>query len=266
MGRRTFAEVIQSAGVDIVSEYESLHRLVYRRYGFYSLVCERFEELSLRGTTVDISDFNRRYQLDFEPYPSCNCLDDLLLFCEYSLNLAWGLGRDCGLLGDDCVSAVIRQVSLIEEKLGYRTVEIDGFLVLVEDDPDLAESIEHASSDATVDLFRYRYRGLKGSLFGKRAILVRLIGEIEPRRKELESVARDFTNDLFFMVNSLDVRHNNSGVARNGGRYSPVTEMSDDELEDWYDRIHSMIAAAHLLLGYRDSKSDIGSLKKKPLR
>lgn len=180
------------------------------------------------------------------------------------MNLAWGLGRDCGLLGDDCVSAAIRQVGLIEERLGYRAVEIDGFLVLVEDDPDLAESTEHASSDAAADLFRYRYRGLKGSLSGKRTILVRLIGEIEPRRKELEFVAKGFTNDLFFMVNSLNVRHNNSGVAKNGGRYSSVTEMSDDELEDWYDQIHSTIAAVHLLLDYCDSKSVIESLKKKP--
>ena len=255
--------MIRLAGVDIISEYESLHRLVYRRYGFYSLVHKRFEELSLRGTTVDIDDFNKRYQLDFEPYPTCSSSEDLLLLCEYSLNFAWGLSRDCGLVNEECVSAVIRQVGLIEQKLGYRAVEADGLLVLVEDDSDLAESAENASDSAAADLFRYRYRGLKGDLPGKRAILIRLIGEIEPRRKELESVAKAFANDLFFMVNSLDIRHNNSGVAKSGGRYTPAVEMSNDELEGWYDRIHSMIAAAHLLLSYSDTKADVDLLKKK---
>ena len=43
--RRTFAEILNSSGVNIAAEYHSLHMLVFERYGFYNEMDSNFDNM-----------------------------------------------------------------------------------------------------------------------------------------------------------------------------------------------------------------------------
>lgn len=84
--RRTFAEILNSSGVNIAAEYHSLHMLVFERYGFYSVMDHNFDNMPFSGTAYNLRDFNDRNGFHFDEQETSDSLDDLLLFCEYIYN------------------------------------------------------------------------------------------------------------------------------------------------------------------------------------
>lgn len=102
------------------------------------------------------------------------------------------------------------------------------------------------------DLFCYDYRCYSGDLDSKRKILVSLATSLEPYRAKLSCIAKNFTSDYFYLVNSLNIRHNNVDALDPGKYKELVAKMPDDELEKWYDTVRYMSAAAFLLLDYAD--------------
>lgn len=64
--RRTFAEILNSSGVNIAAEYHSLHMLVFERHGFYSEMDDNFDNMPFSGTAYNLRDFNDRNGFHFE--------------------------------------------------------------------------------------------------------------------------------------------------------------------------------------------------------
>lgn len=258
--RRTFADILNDAEVDVAAEYHSLHMLVFQRYGFYSDMEACFRRMPFAGTAYSLQDFNERSRLDFEQLEYSNNLDDLLLLCEYVYNFAMEL-----IASSDCGSGrsfeVVRHIETLADKIGYRFVQDRDLWVLVPMNEKIVAAAEVAPEAAGNDLFRYDYRGYKGDLEGKRKILTSLARALESHRVELAKMAKDFTSDYFFLVNSLNIRHNNVEAADPGKYKEVVALMSTDELEEWYDTVRYMSAAAFLLLDYGGSSEDIKDLK-----
>ena len=55
----------------------------------------------------------------------------------------------------------------------------------------------------------YNHHSKKGDLENKRQILLALADVLEPQRKILESIDRQFASDLFYVYNNFNIRHNN---------------------------------------------------------
>lgn len=258
--RRTFSDILNDAEVDVAAEYHSLHMLVFQRYGFYSDMEEHFRQMPFAGTAYSLQDFNERNRLDFEQLEYSNNLDDLLLLCEYVYSFAMELNA-----ASDCGSGrsfeVVRHIKTLADKIGYRFVQDRDLWVLVPMNEKIVAAAEVAPEAVGNDLFRYDYRGYKGDLDGKRKILTSLARALESHRVELAKMAKDFTSDYFFLVNSLNIRHNNVEAADPGKYKEVVALMSTDELEEWYDTVRYMSAAAFLLLDYGGSSEDIKDLK-----
>lgn len=257
--RRNFADILAGAGVDVATEYRSLHGLAYRRYGFYSLVASEFASVPFRGTAINIDDFNDRHGFDFEGCEESADLDYLLDFCEYLLNFAEAMAG-AGRYTED-VAEMAEHLGKLADKLCYEVSERDGMIILVPRDEEVIAAAEVVPDAVGSGLVNYGYRGNEGDLEAKRAVLRGLAAELEPRRETLRDVARGFEGDLFFLLNSLNIRHNN--VSPDGGRkyVRPVAEMSLGELEGWYDAVHRMCCAAFLLLDYADRVDQISGLK-----
>lgn len=258
--RRTFADILNEVKVDIAAEYRSLRTLVFQRYGFYGDMEEYFCLMPFAGTACDLEDFNERNDFDFEYGEYPKDLDDLLLFCEYVYNFAVRMNAT-----DACYSeksfGVTRHIEVLADKLRYRFVEDRNLLVLVPANEEIEAAAEVAPSQVGNDLFRYDYRAYRGDLDGKRKILVGLATVLEPRRAQLNKIAKDFTSNYFYLVNSLNIRHNNVEPADPGKYKGFVAQMPDDELEKWYDTVRYMSAAAFLLLEYGDNVEAIKNLK-----
>lgn len=262
--RRTFAEILNSSGVNIAAEYHSLHMLVFERYGFYSEMDDNFDNMPFSGTAYNLRDFNDRNGFHFDEQETSDSLDDLLLFCEYIYNFAYVLmsvynygpnyfNRPVGLC---------EHLLALTDKLGYRFVEDGELWILVPSDDKIEAAAEVVPEAVGRDLFRYDYRGYSGDLVTKRKILVSLATSLEPFRTKLSHIAKNFTNDYFYLVNSLNIRHNNVD-AHDPGKYKEIVAvMSDGELEEWYDTVHYMSAAAFLLLDYEERAEAIQGLKR----
>lgn len=258
--RRSFADILTLGGVDVAAEYHSLYMLVYERYGFIGDMIEGFRLMSFAGTSYNLKDFNERFGFCFEDYEYNDDLDCLLVFCEYVYNFAVQLlsiedyraGKALGIRN---------HIDLLADKLGHRFVEDKGFLILVPVDDHVEAAAEVAPGAASVDLLRYDYRNLRGDLESKRKILGSLAAALEPNRSRLSSVAKSFTSDYFYLVNNLNIRHNNVDAADPGKFRERVANMAPSELESWYDLIRDMSASAFLLLSYEEKASGIDSLK-----
>ena len=259
--RRTFADILNDAEVDVFAEYHSLYMLVFQGYGFYGDMEEHFRQMPFAGTAYNLQDFNERNQLDFEQLEYSSNFDDLLLLCEYVYNFAMGLiaSSNCGSGGS---YEVVQHIEALADKIGYRLVQDRDLWVLVPMNEKIEAAAEVAPEAAGNDLFRYDYRGYKGDLDGKRKILVSLARALEPHRDELAKMAKDFTSDYFFLVNSLNIRHNNVEAIDPGKYKEVVALMSPNELEEWYDTVRYMSATAFLLLEYGESSERIKGLKR----
>ncbi len=258
--RRTFAEVLRSSGIDVQAEYNSLQSLVYERYGLYTLMDSHFREVWFADTAISLDDFNERHNFDFSCMRSDARLDDLLDLCEYAYNFADAL-TDVGVSGRDSCYVVLGHIDILVNKLGYTDVRDDGFVVFVPRNENIVAAAKVAPTHVAQDMLRYDYRGFEGDLGEKKSMLIRMLGEVEPKRKELERLSRPLSTDLFFIANNFDLRHNNTDPS-DRGKYRPfIAKMSNAELEGWYDVCRDLCAASFLLLEYSERKGALDELK-----
>lgn len=260
--RRNFCEVLSGAGVDIAAEYHSLHMLVYERYGFYGQMVDNFHAMPFAGTAYNLDDFNNRYDFHFDELDTICDIDDLLLFCEYVYNFAVRL-----TCSEECLTSsshdVCDHIEKLADKIGYRFAKDADLWVLIPVNEQIEAAAEVAPEAAGNDLFRYDYRRYKGDLDSKRTILMNLASTLEPRRAKLDKASSAFTSDYFYLVNNLNIRHNNIDPA-NPGKFSDwVARMPPNKLEDWYDTVRDMSAAAFLLLEYLNKKEEINEAKQR---
>ena len=130
----------------------------------------------------------------------------------------------------------------------YSNEDKDYFIV-VENKAEVTAAAEIMPTDAlSFDVIKYNHRSLKGEVDAKRAILVSLGAELEPKRKGLQGINKQLSEDIFFMLNNMNVRHNNC-VASDLGKYKEyVSKMTPEQLEEWYDELYQMMLLAFLLL------------------
>ena len=102
---------------------------------------------------------------------------------------------------------------------------------------------------------------MKGEPDEKKAILLQLASLLEPRRKILEEIDKKLANNLFFMFNNVQIRHNNCDSTDKGKYREVVDKMSSDELEQWYDETYQMCLLAFLEIDNIDRSERVDKLK-----
>lgn len=149
-------------------------------------------------------------------------------------------------------------------KLNHKAVYIaeEEKVLVVEDKPEVTAVAEIINSDLHYDIIRYNHHSLKGDIESKRSILLKLSNELEPKRKEINAINSKLEDDIFYMFNNLNIRHNNrSKKDKNYKEY--VAKMNKDRLEKWYDELYQMILLAFLLLDNKDRTTKVKELRNK---
>ena len=124
------------------------------------------------------------------------------------------------------------QLTSINHKAVYSADKAQ--VIVVENDPAITAVVE------VVD-----HHLLHGQLNEKKRILLTLGSNLEARRSDLKAANSTLESDIFFILNSFDIRHNN----REGSKKKDyIVNMTLSDLEYWYDNLFQMFLLAYLEL------------------
>ncbi|MCM1496658.1 MAG: hypothetical protein NC089_12790 [Bacteroides sp.] len=292
MGRKSIFEQL-SDRINFLSEIQRIDKLIKDKSGinvkafprnasFYqepqiiNFGIENFVDMYMfkswkgRGTCVDCNDMLETLGLkeilkDLKDITE----NDILNYLEYAANIL-RLAANVKLKDNasynmtDVYYAALDNVNSCLNWLNFETKVFSGKdIVLVVEKNTAATSVaEFVDEELAYSIISYNHFLLKGNIAEKRKILLKLANEIEPKRRELEKINYKLADNIFFMLNNLNIRHNNRSVGdKNYKEY--IAKMKKSKLEEWYDEVYQEILLAYLLLDDENRKIKIEELKKK---
>ena len=94
-------------------------------------------------------------------------------------------------------------------------------------------------------------------------MLKKIADSLEPRRDLLKKLNKTAVDDFFFLVNKMNIRHNNCDPSDEAKYCKSFDEMSISEKEDWYDLIYNQALMLYILFDYQSRKEKIRIFKEK---
>jgi len=267
---------MESEANRLISMSSEEHVLVIDSYPYKTLFdyvdeyC--FKEWAQRSHFVDVDDFLQALEFEGLKDEAAYNVDAFLTLVELIYNF-WELSHNkfyddekghklqwCGNYYHlkDVMDDVLSQYN----HRAYIDKEQECVLV-VEDKPEVTAAAEIMPTPTlAVDVIKYNHRSLRGEIEQKKKILLAMGSELEAKRKSLHTINSVLENDIFFMLNNLNIRHNNKSKGdKNYKEY--VAKMRKDRLEKWYDELYQMILIAFLLMDNAKRADKVKELKSK---
>lgn len=265
--RKNFFDLLRDSEVDINRELQKLKSLFaekccyfsYKEYSLYDLISDDFLECYKRRehylSLKELLDSIEVMSSGFSEY------DKYFLFAEMYIDLF-------SVLDDYYDDNVTRQKKLIRKQinkiinsLGYKFINMDDREIIVEDNVFANEAAQIVTEFDDVkdalSILEYNHFSNKGNIERKKEILKKIADLLEPWRKplnksnELKALLKvnhdkiQALEKLFYMYNKFNIRHNNEDQM--------LTELSDKEIESWYDKVYTL--SLFIILG-----KDVGSI------
>jgi len=224
-----------------------------------------FKSWSQRGTCIDCNDFADTIGIcspkDYSDFDEM----DVITYCEYAINLIYLLKMNVrsGDTLTDVVDAVETNIRIV---LDYYNHEVKYYedsekALVVPKNAQATAVAEIVNDELAYSVVEYNHYLLKGDIEKKKAILLALGNDIEPKRQEISDIDKQLASDIFFMLNNLNIRHNNK--KKGDAHYKEAVEkMRKNKLEQWYDELYQMILLAYLLLDNKQRAKEVKELKK----
>lgn len=281
--RKSIFDIV-SENISIESEIDRIIKMAtkenvlavntYSYYTLFEFVDEYcFKEWERRGHFIDLDDFLEAVGFEDLIEDAKYSVDDLFTFIEVVYNF-WQLSCEMLYSEDEMASKVnwcgnyyhLKEVmdDILQQYNHAVHIDCDKQIVLViENNPEATAVAELMTKDElSLDILKYNHRSLKGDIELKKSILLSLAAEIEPKRKLLHNINAKLEDDIFFMLNNLNIRHNNrSKKDKNYKEY--VAKMKKASLEKWYDELYQMLLLAFLQLDNIKRSERVKELKLK---
>lgn len=205
-----------------------------------------------RGHCLDLEDYLDTLDYDGLLHDARTEIDGYLTLIELIMNI-WKLAEqslpaeDCNW---ECSEGFYHLHEIMTEELSHynhkATYDEENEQVLVvEDKPEVTAVAEIAEPALALEIVRYKHHSMSGNITEKKTILLAMGSELEPQRKILESVDRKLAANIFYMLNNLNLRHNNC-KAGDRNYHEVVAKMKKADLESWYDELYQMMLLAFL--------------------
>ena len=228
---------------------------------------DRFRNWKDRGNYISFQEVRAQLgvplETSLEGYKRLNVdMDKYFQFCEVIYNIVGALiDEDESQSFIEQLKGIIDTINANIEKCGLEIKKRNGKFYIAEKD---AVAIEVASevpelADAIVE---YNAYSLKGDLKRKKELLKNIADGIEPRRKEFTEKNSIETKDFFFMINNMDIRHNNCDPRDEKNYCGAFDALSLKEKEEWYDRIYDQALALFVLAKQESRKNAIDDFRK----
>jgi phage-related protein len=154
-------------------------------------------------------------------------------------------------------------IDILLEQFGFTSyvIESEEKVCIIEKNPAVISAAEISNPETAKNIIQYNHYTLKGNIETKKNIILSLGNELEPQRTDLKKMNSELESDLFFMLNNINLRHNNKDPnnTKHYNRY--IENMDDDEIENWYDEVYQMTLLAKLLLDNNKRHNEIKKLK-----
>ena len=159
-------------------------------------------------------------------------------------------------------NSIITHIHKVIGLVGYMEARDEFVTIFVpKSQPSIVVS-EMLPPNLSYKVIEYNHHSMKGDLARKQATLKLLADQLEAKKKELISLNKPLADDLFYLLNNMNIRHNN--VNQESKSYKKgVADMPKKELEEWYDRTYDMCLYAFMTLELADSKTKIKEIKER---
>ena len=237
----------------------------YTLFDFVDKYC--FRDWSYRGHFVDTEDYLDALEYDYLIDDARYSVECFITFIELVYNF-WMLAYK-NLCDDKMFTkwqnnfyhlrdVILDNLEIYNQKAFFE----ENRVLIVEDKPEVTAVVEIVEPELTIDIIQYNHRSFEGEIELKKSILLKLANELEPKRKEIKALNEKLEDDIFFMLNNLNIRHNNR--SKKDKHYKEyVAKMKKDRLEKWYDELYQMMLLAILLLDNVDRTDKVKELKSK---
>lgn len=220
-----------------------------------------------RGHCLDLDDYLD--VLDYENllHEAETDVEAYLTLIELMMNM-WKMVEQSfstGMDGWECVEGFYHLYNIMSEELSHynhKAVydEENEQVLVVEDKPEVTAVAEIVETALALDIVRYNHHSMSGNIAGKKTVLLAMGSELEPKRKVIEERNRKLASDIFYMLNNLNLRHNN---CKEGDKNycEVVVKMKEADLESWYDELYQMMLLAFLEVDQIEREKRVEELK-----
>ena len=227
-----------------------------------------FENWKRRGHCLELDDFLDRVEYGYLMETAESGGDELLLFIELIYNFWWLIQNKLSSLEEplytnkdfDLLKRIMDDVLAQRNYKVYELPEEECVLV-GEDKPEVTAVAEIADRSIAIPVLRYNHFSLKGDIEAKKSILLQLGSDLEAKRESLKKTESQLCADVFFMLNNMNLRHNNVNPSDKAKYKEYIANMPKEELESWYDELYQMILLAYLELDNDERKEKVSQLK-----
>ena len=190
-------------------------------------------------------------------------LNKYVLFSEMMFNIIMDLCSQVEYKDiQDEIEALFNTIKATIQKVGLEVTTIEDEVRIVEKNAAAIKVAEIVPELADV-IIEYNQYLLHGDLNRKKEILKRLADALEPKRKELNkytSISKQ-TDDFFYLVNCMDIRHNNCDPTDKGKFNAKFSQLIPDEKESWYDKIYEQGLVLFMMLEQQKRDAEIKAFK-----
>lgn len=263
--RKNVIQKLTESRDNISSSYSSFMK--YYSETFYCLssgcsiesICrQNFNKFSFPGTYLNYDNYY--YSFSFPVFINNKDSDDFLNLCEFLLNFV----RNARCLEKYIYSPIFQEFHNRCELLNRKITEtLDNLGYEIQVDPEYklfycvkknslannAAEIDFVKneSSASYKIIEYNRINLKGDILRKREILQTFCRIFESKRSELLKINKTLESNLGFIINTFDIRHNNSDEGSKSKK-EYVSKLSSARLEKIYDMTYDLFLQAFISL------------------
>jgi len=220
-----------------------------------------------RRRCISTHDMRELLYIDLIIDDSQPSLSATIVFLEYVLNIVSlctkSIEENNAVGSDHELRLIIENITSFLDTLNHEFVcfEQEELVLVVEKKPSASAVADIVKPELSLNVFRYNHHLLKGDIASKKMIILSFANELEHQRKVLESLDKSVASNLFYLLNNMNLRHNNVEKGKNHKKY--VSEMTDLDIEKWYDEVYQLELLAFLLLENNKRNELISELKSK---
>lgn len=211
-------------------EYYPIERYIDQTY---------FKQWQNRGTCISCDDMRNTLDIPNILSKDDPSNEDIRIYTEYVANIVClqdkvKLNENYNAHRTDISLAILKNLESLLSWLNLELVYFDKKeKVLIHEKYSTVSAVsEITNEEITYQIVEYNHHTLKGNMEKKKAILLSLANELEPKRKKLSSINNQLTTNIFFMLNNLNLRHNNKSK-RDKNYKEFVAKMPKEKLESW---------------------------------
>lgn len=234
--------------INLQHEYEKIEKIILTEEdGFYETIEEKIEECfrewQFKKNYASFFEVRKEMGFSYEHKGSqwilngkIETINDFILYCEMILNMIFGI-NDIGY-DEDIVKNLMDIINYDLDKLNHKIYNTEEKILIVQKDAAVSAVADIVEPDFADAIVEYNHHLLNGNLKSKQKILKMIADKLEPKRAELKSVNKTLESDFFYLVNNMNIRHNNCDISDPKNYNVKFAELSSKEKEEWYDEIY----------------------------